>query len=77
MASSLQGLSQMAIVLPQAIAPASVTSLFAASIKSHIMGGNIIYVVLFAFSVLHISLNMMSFSCELTSLVGSVCRGCA
>lgn len=43
----LQGISQMAIVLPQAIAPAFVTSLFAWSITSHILGGYLIWIILF------------------------------
>ena len=45
-----QGLSQMAIILPQAIAPAFVTSLFAFSIQSGIAGGNLIWIILFCFS---------------------------
>ena len=40
----------MAITLPQAIAPAFVTSLFAFSIQSGIAGGNLTWIILFAFS---------------------------
>ncbi|KAF8507371.1 MFS general substrate transporter [Hysterangium stoloniferum] len=45
--STLNGISQMAIVLPQAIGPACVTSLFAFSIKSGIAGGNLVWIVMF------------------------------
>jgi hypothetical protein len=42
-----QGISQMAIVLPQAIAPAVSTALFAVSIRSHILDGYSIWALLF------------------------------
>lgn len=45
-----KGISQMAIVLPQAIAPAFVTSTYAFSITSDILGGNLIWVALIAIS---------------------------
>ncbi|KAI5122776.1 hypothetical protein M0805_000120 [Coniferiporia weirii] len=44
--AAMNGISQMAIVLPQAFAPAFVTSLFAYSISSGILGGNLIWIVL-------------------------------
>jgi hypothetical protein len=40
----------MSIVLPQAISPALANSLFAASVEKHILGGNLVWVLLFVFS---------------------------
>ncbi|KAF8530544.1 MFS general substrate transporter [Hysterangium stoloniferum] len=48
--STINGLSQMGIVLSQAIAPAFVTSLFAFSIKSGIAGGQLVWIILFIFT---------------------------
>lgn len=45
--AAMNGISQLAIVLPQAITPAFVTSTFAWSISSALFGGNLIYVILF------------------------------
>jgi len=45
--AAINGLSQMALVFPQAIAPAAGTSFFAYSVKSGIAGGNLIWVVYF------------------------------
>jgi MFS family permease len=44
--ATINGISQMAISLPQALSPAFVTSLFAYSIESGIAGGNLIWIVL-------------------------------
>ncbi|KAF8511934.1 hypothetical protein JB92DRAFT_350559 [Gautieria morchelliformis] len=46
--ATLHALSQMTIVLPEAIAPAFVTSLFAFSIQTGIAGGNLVWTVLFS-----------------------------
>ncbi|KAG9122868.1 hypothetical protein FRC07_000572 [Ceratobasidium sp. 392] len=46
------GISQMSIVLPQAISPALANSLFAASVEKHILGGNLVWVCLFIFTCL-------------------------
>ncbi|EUC66729.1 MFS general substrate transporter, putative [Rhizoctonia solani AG-3 Rhs1AP] len=48
--SLINGISQMSIVLPQAISPALANSLFAASVEKHILGGNLVWVLLFVFS---------------------------
>ncbi|KAG9093402.1 hypothetical protein FS749_014431 [Ceratobasidium sp. UAMH 11750] len=48
--SLINGISQMSIVLPQAISPALVNSLFAASGEKHILGGNLVWVCLFIFT---------------------------
>ena len=40
----------MSIVLPQAISPALANSLFAASVEKHILGGNLVWLLLFIFS---------------------------
>ncbi|KAF8590896.1 MFS general substrate transporter [Ramaria rubella] len=48
--ATVNGLAQMATILPQAIAPALVTTLFAFSIESGIAGGNLIWIVLFVFT---------------------------
>ncbi|TDL22143.1 MFS general substrate transporter [Rickenella mellea] len=48
--AAINGVSQMTIVLPQAIAPAFVTSLFAYSIKSGIAHGHLIWIFTLAFS---------------------------
>ncbi|KAG9087446.1 hypothetical protein FRC06_002536 [Ceratobasidium sp. 370] len=48
--SLINGISQMSIVLPQAISPALVNSLFAASVEKHILGGNLVWVCLFVFT---------------------------
>ncbi|CAE7217237.1 unnamed protein product [Rhizoctonia solani] len=45
-------ISQMSIVLPQAISPALANSLFAASVEKHILGGNLVWVLLFLFTCL-------------------------
>jgi len=45
--AAINGLHLLAVVLPQAIAPAFVTSLFAFSIESGIAGGNLIWIILF------------------------------
>ena len=45
-----QGLSQMAVILSQAVAPSFDTSLFAFSIQSGIAGGNLTWIILFALS---------------------------
>lgn len=50
--SLINGISQMSIVLPQAISPALANSLFAASVEKHILGGNLVWVVLFIFTCL-------------------------
>ncbi|KDQ12903.1 hypothetical protein BOTBODRAFT_404881 [Botryobasidium botryosum FD-172 SS1] len=50
--AAVNGLSQMSIVLPQAIAPAAATSLFAYSIKSNVAGGNLIWIVFFVYGCL-------------------------
>lgn len=44
------GISQMTLILPQAISPALGNSLFAASIYDNILGGNLIWVVMLAMS---------------------------
>ena len=49
---SLQGIAQMGIIFVQAIAPALATALFAASIRSRLLAGNSIWVLLFAFGML-------------------------
>lgn len=48
--STVNSLSQMATLLPQAVAPAFATALFALSIKSEIVGGNMIWLVLLIFT---------------------------
>ncbi|KAH8114502.1 MFS general substrate transporter [Phellopilus nigrolimitatus] len=48
--AAMNGISQMAIVLPQTIAPAFVTSVFAFSVSSNILGGNLIWIVLLCIS---------------------------
>lgn len=50
--ATINAISQMTIVLPQAIAPALGTSMFAASIQSSLLGGNMIWAVLFVFSMI-------------------------
>ncbi|KAL5641213.1 hypothetical protein ACGC1H_001631 [Rhizoctonia solani] len=50
--SLINGISQMSIVLPQAISPALANSLFAASVEKHILGGNLVWVLLFVFTCL-------------------------
>lgn len=45
----------MAIVLPQAIAPAFVTSLFAISVQTGFAGGNLIWIFLFVLSTFYLS----------------------
>ncbi|KAG8749609.1 hypothetical protein FRC12_013339 [Ceratobasidium sp. 428] len=50
--SLINGISQMSIVLPQAISPALANSLFAASVEKHILGGNLVWVCLFIFTCL-------------------------
>ncbi|KIJ40955.1 hypothetical protein M422DRAFT_230020 [Sphaerobolus stellatus SS14] len=49
--STVNGLMQLTIALPQAISPAFVTSLFAFSIKSGIAGGHLIWIVLFFITI--------------------------
>jgi len=48
--SSINSVSQMAIVLPQAIAPVFVTSLFAFSVNSGVAGGQLVWIILFIFT---------------------------
>ncbi|GJJ15230.1 hypothetical protein Clacol_009506 [Clathrus columnatus] len=50
--SKINGLSQMAIILPQAVAPATATALFAYSIKSQIIRGHLIWAILFSIGTL-------------------------
>ncbi|KAG8688077.1 hypothetical protein FRC11_006107 [Ceratobasidium sp. 423] len=50
--SLINGISQISIVLPQAISPALANSLFAASVEKHILGGNLVWVLLFVFTCL-------------------------
>ncbi|KDQ12901.1 hypothetical protein BOTBODRAFT_34047 [Botryobasidium botryosum FD-172 SS1] len=50
--AAVNGVNQISIILPQAVAPAAATALFAYSIKSDIAGGNLIWIVLFAFGCL-------------------------
>jgi len=50
--ATVNSIAQMAVVLPQAVAPALATILFAVSIHSPIFGGNLIWVLLFIFSSL-------------------------
>jgi len=50
--ATLNGISQMGIVLPQAIAPACATALFAVSIRSPVLDGNGIWALLFIFASL-------------------------
>ncbi|KAF8609315.1 MFS general substrate transporter [Ceratobasidium sp. AG-I] len=50
--SLINGISQMSIVLPQAISPALANSLFAASVEKHILGGNLVWLLLFIFTCL-------------------------
>ncbi|PAV19860.1 MFS general substrate transporter [Pyrrhoderma noxium] len=45
--AAMNGISQLAIVLPQAVTPAFVTSTFAWSISTTLLNGNMIYVILF------------------------------
>ena len=46
--ATMNGVYQISIVLPQAVAPATATSLFALSIKHrYILNGNIVWVVFF------------------------------
>ncbi|THH11149.1 hypothetical protein EW145_g841 [Phellinidium pouzarii] len=45
--AAINGISQMAIVLPEAVAPAFVTSMFAYSVSSGILGGNLIWIIMF------------------------------
>ncbi|KAF8761672.1 MFS general substrate transporter [Rhizoctonia solani] len=42
-------ISQISIVLPQAISPALANSLFAVSVDKHLLGGNLVWVLLFVF----------------------------
>ncbi|KAL5524633.1 hypothetical protein ACEPAF_9773 [Sanghuangporus sanghuang] len=44
--AAINGISQMVMLLPQAVIPAAVASLFAWSISSNILGGNLIWIVL-------------------------------
>jgi hypothetical protein len=46
----------MAIIAPQAVAPALATALFAFSIKSGSLGGNMFWLLLIAFGILSCSL---------------------
>lgn len=48
--AAVNGLSQMAIVLSEAVAPAVATTIFAFSKSSNVLNGNLIWVVLFAIS---------------------------
>ncbi|KAF8590893.1 MFS general substrate transporter [Ramaria rubella] len=48
--STINGLSQMASAISQAIAPALVTSLFAIFIRGDLVGGNILWILLFTFT---------------------------
>ena len=62
------GVIQVSTVLPQAIAPAFATSLFAYSIKSDLAGGNLVWVICVAISIYYsphpLRLSpLMSFSC--------------
>ncbi|CCO26957.1 hypothetical protein BN14_00990 [Rhizoctonia solani AG-1 IB] len=50
--SLINGISQISIVLPQAISPALANSLFAASVDKHLLGGNLVWVLLFVFTCL-------------------------
>jgi len=50
--ATINAISQMAIVLPQAVAPVMGTSMFAASIGSPLLSGNMIWAVLFVFSMI-------------------------
>ncbi|GJJ15263.1 hypothetical protein Clacol_009539 [Clathrus columnatus] len=45
--STINGICHVFTILPQALAPATATVLFAYSIKSQIVGGQLIWVVLF------------------------------
>jgi len=45
--AAINGVIQLSIVLPQAIAPAFATSLFAYSIKNDIAGGNLVWIIFF------------------------------
>ncbi|GAB1519007.1 hypothetical protein RhiTH_002072 [Rhizoctonia solani] len=47
--SLINGISQISIVLPQAISPALANSLFAVSVDKHLLGGNLVWVLLFVF----------------------------
>ncbi|KAH7103283.1 MFS general substrate transporter [Auriculariales sp. MPI-PUGE-AT-0066] len=48
----LNAIAQLSIVIPQALAPASGTALFAFSLRTGFLNGNLIWVLLFAFSCL-------------------------
>ncbi|KAJ1311352.1 hypothetical protein OPQ81_009845 [Rhizoctonia solani] len=50
--SLINGISQISIVLPQAISPALANSLFAVSVDKHLLGGNLVWVLLFVFTCL-------------------------
>lgn len=50
--SLTNGISQMTLILPQAISPALGNSLFAASIYDNILGGNLIWVVMLAMTTI-------------------------
>ncbi|KAL5520137.1 hypothetical protein ACEPAG_1797 [Sanghuangporus baumii] len=51
--AAINGISQMVMLLPQAIVPAAVASLFAWSISSNILGGNLIWIVLIIIGKYH------------------------
>ncbi|KAF8585705.1 MFS general substrate transporter [Ramaria rubella] len=48
--ATINGLSQMTVTFSQAIAPGAASSLFAFSINSGIVGGNLIWIIFFAFT---------------------------
>lgn len=58
--ASITGVTQMAIIIPQGIAPAAATTLFAYSIESGILHGNLVWAVFFTFCEW---LETMSVSC--------------
>ncbi|KAJ1311351.1 hypothetical protein OPQ81_009844 [Rhizoctonia solani] len=49
--SLMNGISQMTLVLPQAVSPALGNTLFAASVHQNILGGHLIWVVMLAMTV--------------------------
>ncbi|QRV76687.1 major facilitator superfamily transporter [Ceratobasidium sp. AG-Ba] len=48
--SLITGISQMSTILPQAVSPELGNTLFAASVHEHVLGGNLVWLVLLAFT---------------------------
>ncbi|KIJ40988.1 hypothetical protein M422DRAFT_172891 [Sphaerobolus stellatus SS14] len=65
--STVNGLSMLTIALPQAVAPAFIAPLFAYSIKSGLLGGYMIWIILLVLSMCLV----MCFLAELISLIHS------